>query len=78
MAFELWETESRNLAGVYDTEAAAFAAIREVISLRGRDAVRTFALVRGKPGGNVESIASGTALMDLALKTVHRSTRAAS
>jgi len=63
MAFELWETESRNMAAVYDTEAEALAGIREAVDLHGKQYVESFALVYEDKRGSAKTVAMGSDLI---------------
>lgn len=67
MAFELWETESRNLAAVYDTEAEALVGVREAVVRHGRKYAESFALVHEDKRGNSRTVAMGAELVSLAL-----------
>jgi hypothetical protein len=44
MHFELWDTQTANLVGTYDSEAAAMAVVREALRRHGPELVRTLAL----------------------------------
>lgn len=68
MAFELWETKSRNLAAVYDTEAEALAAIRETVDRHGQQYAESFALVYEDKRGNSKTVAMGASLIERALR----------
>lgn len=68
MAFELWETESRNLAAVYDTESEALAAIRDAVDQHGRQYAESFALVHEDKKGNSKTVAMGVDLIERALR----------
>ena len=69
MAFELWETESRNLAAVYDTEREALAAIRDALERHGKQYVQSFALVHEDKRGDSKTVALGAELIARALGT---------
>lgn len=70
MAFELWDIESANLIGRYDSEARALAVVRGSLSRDRNDAVRAWELIRDVPEGAMETLASGEALVCRALGTV--------
>ena len=67
MAFELWETDSRNLAAVYDSEAEALAAIRDAIDRHGKRYAESCALVHEDKRGNAKTVAMGADLIARAL-----------
>jgi hypothetical protein len=67
MTYQLWETTSRNLAAVYDTEGAALATIREAIATNGRDYAARFALIAEDRRGRTQTLAMGITLVDRAL-----------
>lgn len=69
MTYELWDHDSRNLIGVYATEAAALRVVREVIRDHGRssNAVTTLMLGYHDGAGGGGMIALGTELADRAL-----------
>ncbi len=78
MWYELWDFETRNRIGLYPTEEAALAAVRDDIDTHGRDSdvVTTLALFQHDPlmiGGGV--IAQGPALVDRALGVEQSSER---
>lgn len=47
--YEVWDYESRNLIGRFDTEAAARAFLCRLLELNGPDGVRELAVVRQTP-----------------------------
>jgi hypothetical protein len=67
MTFQLWESESANLVGSYETEDAALVVVRKAIEKHGRDAVETIVLLREGARGRLATIAEGAALADRAL-----------
>ena len=67
--FELWDLTSRNVTGLFETKAAALAAVRAAAELRGRDYAAAFALIREDQRGNSRTIAKGPKLIELALQT---------
>ncbi len=65
MTYCIWETESGNVIGRFDSEDAALLAVLDAADLNGAASVESLALVRneaGKPLG----IASGAELLKLA------------
>lgn len=67
MIYELFDTESANQVGVYETEEAALAVVRDAVRAHGLDAVATLALGREDEAGDTTVIASGIALAELAM-----------
>ena len=65
--FQIWEAESANLVGSYETEDAALAIVRSAVQKHGRDAVESLALLREEIGTGLTPVAEGAALVDLAL-----------
>jgi hypothetical protein len=65
--FELREMGTANAIGDYHTEAAALAVVRDTALARGREAVRTFALVRVNTPGRATTIALDAELARRAL-----------
>jgi hypothetical protein len=63
MTYELWDIESGNLVGAYETEAEALATVREVIDLRDLSYADALALVRDDDQPDIETIAVGAALV---------------
>ena len=66
-AFELWDTQSHNLMGDYETEGQALAAVAEAIGAHGPGSVDSIMLVRVGPRGGLTRIAVGPALAARAL-----------
>jgi hypothetical protein len=64
--FALWDLETGNLVGAYDTEAAALAAVRRSIEHHGRQSVAPLALAR-EGRGRTRAIAQGEDLAERAL-----------
>jgi hypothetical protein len=67
--FALWDLDTGNLVGAYQTEAAALAAVRHSIERHGRPSVRGLALAR-ETSRSVRSIAQGDSLAERALGEV--------
>jgi hypothetical protein len=66
MAYQLWELESRNCVAEFASRSEALAAVRAMTSGRGKDSVASLLLVKEDGDGDLEEIASGTALARLA------------
>ncbi len=69
MQYELWDQDSGNLLGVYQTEAAALHAVLEAVQDYGRDAEEVATLMLGfqDEQGNGGVIVAGSELADRAL-----------
>ncbi len=65
MRYSIWETESGNVLGEFDSEVAALLAVLDAADLHGPEYVETFALV-GDQNGTLKGIASGSDLLKLA------------
>ncbi|MDQ3701249.1 MAG: hypothetical protein M3442_10050 [Chloroflexota bacterium] len=63
--FALWDLETGNLAGAYDTEDAALTIVRRSIKQWGRESVATLALAR-ESQGKTTALAEGDALAERA------------
>ncbi|MBI3970760.1 MAG: hypothetical protein HY332_05675 [Chloroflexi bacterium] len=68
VSYELWDIESGNLVGGYETEEAALSVVRRCVVSQGRGAAETLGLAR-ESRGRTKTIAVGAALVDLALAT---------
>ncbi len=66
MTYELWDTESRNLIGEFDSEPDALAAVLEAVVFNGEQSAATFTLLGADDNGTVKGIAGGTKLIELA------------
>ncbi|MGH2532251.1 MAG: hypothetical protein ACRDJW_08065 [Thermomicrobiales bacterium] len=66
MAFELWDTETNNLVGNYDTREAALQIVQNAIQAHGVDATARLALGYEDRQGRTTLIAQGTDLIELA------------
>jgi hypothetical protein len=62
VAYEIWETESGNVLGEYNTEAAALEAVRDVVAAHGEAAIETWLLMREDRRGRSRRVESGVAL----------------
>lgn len=66
MIYELWDTESRNVVGEFDSEAEALAAVLEAVDENGDEAAALFTLIAVHDNGTSNGIAGGARLIDLA------------
>ncbi len=64
--FELWDGETGNCIGAYDSEASALQAVRHTVDRYGRSAAETLALAYEDEDGDGGTIAAGAALIDYA------------
>jgi hypothetical protein len=62
MAYELWDTESRNIVGDYATEQHALAIVRDVAEIDGQEAAESLALAFEDASGRTTVIAVGAEL----------------
>jgi hypothetical protein len=76
MIYELWDTESRNLIGTYDSEAAALAAVAALAERYGTDAIASLMLGCEDGRGRSRQLASGADLAARARIAGHRSATA--
>ncbi len=68
MIYELYDWDDANLIAAYRDEANALAEVAAQVSAFGRDAVRTWTLLRSSPDGtHKENVAEGDALAERAL-----------
>lgn len=70
MIFELWDQDSANLIGAFDTEEAALKEVRLSVQRYGRTCAGRWALAVEDETGDVTTIATGDALVDRALGTI--------
>jgi len=68
-SFALWDLETGNLVGAYDTEDAALTIVNRSITEHGRGSVAALALARETSRG-VTNIAQGDSLAERALAAV--------
>jgi hypothetical protein len=66
MIFALWDTESRNMLGTFDSEAAALRTVREAADRAGAESIGALALVVEDEHGRSTTIAMGDDLVDRA------------
>ena len=69
MAFELWETSSRNLIGDFPTENSALEAVRRAVETHGQQYVETWLLAIEDEHGETNQVAAGDGLVRLARRT---------
>jgi hypothetical protein len=67
-SFELWDGDSGNRIGVYDSEVDALDDFRKLISDNGVEYAETIALLRIGPRGGYHRVALGPALIAMARK----------
>lgn len=65
MAYEVWDTETSNLIGAYETEDAALAALHHDLGEHDGDYVATLLLGHENNRGRSRLIAMGPDLVDL-------------
>ncbi len=68
MAFEIWETDTRNIVDDFDTEEAALEAVRDAVARHGASYVASWFLAYEDPKGDSTLVAAGAALIELANK----------
>jgi len=66
MAYELWDTETGNVSGFFDTLEDALAAVRDAADRHGRRYAEAFAVIREDTRGRSELIAAGDDLVERA------------
>ncbi len=69
MIYAIWNTETGNREGWYQSEAEALADVRDAVARFGREFVHSWALAQ-HDGDDLTRIAEGEALIDRALRTV--------
>lgn len=74
MPYELVELSTGNMTGFYDTEYASFRDVLESIQQHGEQSVATLALGYDETDGDGRVIATGKALVQLALHQVPHAT----
>ena len=68
MAFELRYLDSGKVVHHYRTQGAALAFVRDVVRIGGREEAGRFSLEERQESGDMRTIASGAALVQLALE----------
>jgi hypothetical protein len=71
MVFELWDTESGNVIGEFDSEAEALAAVLEAVDYNGDESATLFTLIGISKSGAIKAIAGGAKLVALARSQQH-------
>ena len=66
VSYELWDIQTGNLVGGYETEESALAVVRRSMTEHGRESVETLGLAR-ESRGRTKTIAVGAALAERAL-----------
>ena len=66
VSYELWDIQTGNLVGGYETEAAALAVVRRSMTEHGRESVEALGLAR-ESRGRTKTIAVGAALVERAV-----------
>ena len=66
MVYAIWDTDSANLIGSYDSEGEALADVRDAVERFGREYARAWGLAIHH-GDDVEKVAEGDELIDRAL-----------
>jgi hypothetical protein len=72
LGFELWDKQSGNALGGYDTEAAALTAAAEIIARRRPEHAASLILLRVGPRGGLTQVAKGA---DLVARATSATTR---
>ncbi len=52
--YEVWDFETRNMIGSFDSEAEARAVLKKILDLNGPDSVRELAILRQEPDAGGE------------------------
>jgi hypothetical protein len=68
VTYSLWETNSANILGTFDSESEALALVRDVAGSMGADYIDSFSLTRTGDDGSVTGVAAGPDLLKLALR----------
>jgi hypothetical protein len=66
LVYAIWDTDSANLVGSYDSEGDALADVRDAVKRFGRDYARAWGLAI-HDGDDVEKVAEGDELITRAL-----------
>lgn len=74
MAFELWDTESNSLFGVFDTQEEALADVAATVNEYGRASAEALALLYHSEAHTIRPVADGPRLVDLATRAGPRAT----
>ena len=68
--YDLWDLETANLVGTYESEQAALEDVANAVLVHGRQAVETLLHGREDDEGRSDLIAEGAVLVDRALAKV--------
>jgi hypothetical protein len=71
LGFELWDRESGNLIGVYDSEDEALVDVTETLAECGAEYAQHLSLLRVGPRGGLHRVALGEALAARARQAAH-------
>lgn len=71
MYYELWDVETANMVGTYDTESDALGAVRRMMDKAGSDAAEPCALAVVDEEDRATEIARGRELGRLATERAH-------
>ena len=69
MAFELWDIDTENIIGRYESEAEALEVVRRSIERYGTGYVDAWELIQEVPRGEMVTIAKGAGLAERGLRT---------
>ncbi|MHB8576240.1 MAG: hypothetical protein ACYDCQ_13020 [Dehalococcoidia bacterium] len=70
MTYSVWETDSANIIGTFDTERDALALVSRIADSMGAEYVDSFSLTRTAEDGAVAGIAAGPELVSLARRQI--------
>jgi hypothetical protein len=73
--YELWNHESANIVGEFESEAKAFAFVRSMIEAHGPAVTRPWTLAIEDAEGDTTMIAAGTVLRDRASRATTTGSR---
>ena len=68
MVFAIWDLESKNLVGDYESEQEALSVVEKTLAVYGRDSVLTLALESEDETGEIGLLAEGEGLIALVLE----------
>src|SRR5215208_2465173 len=77
LVYAVWDTETANLVGAHEEEAAALPDVREAVERFGRSYAASWGLSRKETDGELTPIADADDLIDRALRTPRRQTERA-
>jgi hypothetical protein len=73
--YELWDRESANIVGTFDSEGDALAFVRSMVDVHGPSVTRPWTLAIEDDEGETTSLAAGTALRERALDESYMGSR---